>query len=267
MSVLKIERENVVLSPIRLSPEPKVNQSRSGQALAYDLLLEPPSLQEKVVAITPAKLTDMKDPMEKLISAEKRKEDLESLSLERIKLRREKLESAKSHVLASIENHQQQVKARAQKKEETAEELKVRKERELEIKRIARELKALEARKCVLEKEKERDRENNEQKKLSMSKIKHAEELREANVQAVVEKAKKVITKCNTTLALQQKKKDELDCKIRQDLMHKTEIRENRISTIKEKCANHVKDAKIRANNVKCVKCEAENSPPKITQE
>lgn len=241
-----IGKENVCLSPMTLSPAPKVCQSPGG--FAYDLLLKPPTLQTKVVNITPVHHPDGKDPMEKLLSAEKRKENLDLLNQEKTRQRREKLEAAKCHVLNSIENHQQQIKAKCQKKEETAEELKARMKREFEMKCISRELKALEARKSVLQKEKEKDMEKDENKRKSLSKIKHAEELREANVQAVADKARKVVTKCTTTLTLQEKKKQELDEKIRQDILHKTEARENRISSIKEKCANHVQDAKSRVN-------------------
>merc|ERR1712193_509140 len=107
---------------------------------------------------------------------------------EKTKLRELKLKAAKCLVLSSVENHQKQTLAKVQKKEETTEEIKMRKEKELAEKKLAREFRAQEARKIV--------NENLEKKKhttieVGLSKIKIAEELREANIQAKAEKAKK----------------------------------------------------------------------------
>jgi len=235
-------KENIVLSPFQLSPAPNVYQSPHGSGLAYDFLIKPASAKKLV---TVPQTSPFKDPNEKLRSAEKRKEHMEAEAEEKKRQRHEKLKAAKCHVLESIENHQKQTKSKIQKKEETTEELKLRKEKELEDKRLAREQRALEARKI--------HEENVESKKsksieVGLSKIKIAEELREANLQAIAEKAKKDLMKVDSTLAAQKKKKEELDEKIRQDLMNKEEIRLKHLSSIKETCGNHVKDAKNRAN-------------------
>jgi len=233
-------KENIALSPFQLSPAPKVCQSPHG--VAYDILIKPASAKKLVTVVnTPPS----KDPTDKLKSAEKRKEHMDFEAQEKNRQRHEKLKAAKCHVLASIENHQKQTIAKVQKKEETTEELKLRKEKELEDKRLAREQRAQEARKIY--------EENLESKRKStieagLSKCKLAEELREANLQAIADKAKKDLMKVDNTLAAQKKKQEELDEKIRQDLLNKEEIRLKHLSSIKETCGNHVKDAKNRAN-------------------
>lgn len=244
MSTPSRGKENVaVLSPLQLSSAPNLHQSPHG--LAYDVLIKPPSAAKKVVTTRSSPLVDVN---EKLRLAERRKEGMKKEEQEKTKLRELKLKAAKCLVLSSVENHQKQTLAKVQKKEETTEEIKMRKEKELEEKKLAREFRAQEARKIV--------NENLEKKKhttieVGLSKIKIAEELREANIQAKAEKAKKELDKVDSGLAALKKKRDELDENIKQDLLNKEETRLKLLSNVKETCGNHVKEAKNRATIVK----------------
>jgi len=240
-------KENVaVLSPVPISPVPNVHQSPHG--LAFDVLIKPPSAKKVLPArSSPSPLSNLN---KKLQMVEKNKEEMKKEEEEKHRLRQEKLRNAKCNVLSSIENHQKQTLAKVNKKEETTEELKQRKERELEEKKLARKLRAEEARKAHIE--------SLEVKKYAietaLSKIKLAEELREANLQAKAEKAKKDLMKVDTGLAALKKKREDLDENIRKDLLTKEETRLKLLSSVKESCGNHVKEAKNRATLLKELK-------------
>jgi len=233
-------KENVaVLSPLKLSPVPNVHQSPHG--LAFDVLIKPPSAKKILTArSSPSPMSDL---TKKLKVVEKNKEEMKKEEEEKKRLRQEKLKTAKCNVLSSIENYQKQTLAKVIRKEETTEEIKQRKEKELEEKKLARKLRAEEARKA--------HNESLEVKKCSietaLSKIKLAEELREANLQAKAEKAKKDLIKVDNGLAALKKKREELDENIKKDLLIKEETRLKLLSSVKESCGNHVKEAKSRA--------------------
>lgn len=235
-------KENTaVLSPLQLSPAPNVHQSPHG--LAFDVLIKPPSAKKVLTArSSPSPLSSF-DLNKKLQTVEKNKEEMKKEEEEKRRLKKEKMRTAKCNVLSSIENYQKQTLAKVIKKEETTEEMKQRKERELEEKKLARQLRAEEARKA--------HNESLEIKKSSietaLSKIKLAEELREANLQAKAEKAKKDLIKVDNGLAALKKKREELDENIKQDLLNKEETRLKLLSSVKETCGNHVKEAKNRA--------------------
>jgi len=85
----------------------------------------------------------------------------------------------------------------------------------------------------------------------TLSKIKLAEENREANIQAKAEKAKKDLIKVDNGLAALKKKREELDVNIKQDLQSKEATRMNLLTRVRETCGNHVKEAKSRAVQIK----------------
>jgi len=236
-------KENiVVLNPVHLSPAIKVQESPHGVCVAYDVLLKPASANKKVVSLyTPS--PSKKDCSEKRRSAEKRKEELVLETQEKMRIKHEKLKAAKCQVLESIENHQRQTIEQLQKKEMTAEECKINKQRELEEKRIAREQRAEEARK-IHEEMLEGKRKLAEQQ---LAQLKLAEELREANRQAIAEKGKKEVEKAFSTVAAQKKKLADLDAQIQIDLDNAEKNRMKQLNSIKVKCGNHVQDAKNRA--------------------
>jgi len=233
-------KENLaVLSPLKLSPAPNVHQSPHG--LAFDVLIKPPSA--KKVLATRSSPSTTSNLNKKLEVVEKNREEMKKEEEEKKRQREEKLKSAKCNVLSSIENHQKQTLAKVIKKEETSEEMKLRKEKELEGKKVARMMRAEEAKKAV--------NESLEMKKYSvetaLSKIKLAEELREANLQAKADKAKKDLIKVDNTVAAMKKKREELDENIKLDLQNKEATRLKLLSNVKETCGNHVKEAKNRA--------------------
>ena len=234
-------KENIIaLNPVQLSPAAKLHESPHG--VSFDVLIKPASACKKLVNMYSP--SPSKDFDEKLRSAEKRREHMDLETQEKTRLKREKMEAAKCHVLNSIENHQKQIIAKVHKKELTVEECKINKKKELEEKRIAREQRAEEAKKI--------HEENLESKKkiaeIGLSQRKVADELREANRQAIADKAKKVLIKVDTTLAAQKKKYAELDEKIRTNLQNAAENRNKQLTSIKEKCGKHVIDAKTRAH-------------------
>jgi len=229
---------------LKLSPVPNVHQSPHG--LAFDVLIKPPSAKKILTArSSPSPLSDLN---KKLLMVEKNKEEMRKEEEEKKRLRQEKLRTAKCNVLSSIENYQKQTLAKVIRKEESTEEIKQRKEKELEEKKLARKLRAEEARKVHSE--------SLEVKKCSIetalsSKIKLAEELREANLQAKAEKAKKDLIKAEKAkedlINALKKKREELDENIKKDLLIKEETRLKLLSSVKESCGNHVKEAKNRA--------------------
>jgi len=233
-------KENLaVLSPLKLSPAPNVHQSPHG--LAFDVLIKPPSAKKVLATRSSPSMTS--NLSKKLEVVEKNREEMKKEEEEKKRQREEKLKSAKCNVLSSIENHQKQTLAKVIKKEETSEEMKQRKEKELEGKKVARMMRAEEAKKAV--------NESLEMKKYSvetaLSKIKLAEELREANLQAKADKAKKDLIKVDNTVAAMKKKREELDENIKLDLQNKEATRLKLLSNVKETCGNHVKEAKNRA--------------------
>merc|ERR1719466_12087 len=138
-------------------------------------LIKPPSAKKVLTARSSPSPMSSVDLNKKLQTVEKNKEEMKKEEEEKRRLKKEKMRTAKCNVLSSIENHQKQTLAKVIKKEETTEEMKQRKERELEEKKLARQLRAEEARKA--------HNESLEIKKSSietaLSKIKLAEELRE----------------------------------------------------------------------------------------
>jgi len=234
------EKENLaILSPLKLSPAPNVHQSPHG--LAFDVLIKPPSAKKVLTARSSPSTTS--NLTKKLELVEKNREEMKREEEEKKRQREEKLKSAKCNVLSSIENHQKQTLAKVIRKEETSEEMKQRREKELEEKKLARMMRAEEARKA--------HNDSLEMKKYSietaLSKIKLAEELREANIQAKAEKAKKDLIKVDNGLAALKKKREELDENIKLDLQNKEATRLKLLSNVKEACGNHVKEAKNRA--------------------
>jgi len=239
MSVATPNKENIVaLNPVYLSP---ANVQQSPHGLAFDVLIKPASANKKLVSLYSP--SPSKDCSEKLRSAEKRLEHMQIETQEKLRQKHEKLKAAKCHVLESIENHQRQTIESLQKKELTAEECKINKQKELEEKRVARELRAQEAKKLA-EANIENKRKLAEQQ---LAQLKLAEEMREANRLAIAEKGKKEVEKAKTTVAAQKEKLVELDKQIQIDLQNAEMKRMKQLNCIKEKCANHVQDAKNRA--------------------
>lgn len=237
------EKENVVaLNPVVLSNE---NFTQSPTGAYYDVLIKPakPCAGRKVLASLYSTPTHPKDVNEKLKSAEERKKNLDLESQEKWNQKNEKIEAAKSYVRESIENHHKKTIEKVQKKELTSEEILINQKKELEDKRLTRALRAQEA-KQIAEENKEKKR---KQAETQLAQLKIAEELREANRQAVIDKAKEDLSRVENTRAAQEKKKAELDEKVRTSLLHAEENRLKQLSSIKEKCGNHVKDAKTRA--------------------
>lgn len=241
MSTPKGKENIITLNPVQLSPA-SVHQSPHGNGLAFDVLLKPASASKKLVTMyTPS---PTKDCTKKLEAVEMRKRSLDLENQEKLRQKGEKIKAAKCHVLESIENLKIQTSAKLEKKVLTTEECLNNKKKELEEKRLAREQRALIAKKL-----KEENLEN--KKKIAESqlpKLSKADELREANRQQIAEKAKKEVVKVDNVLEAQRKKKMDLDEKINQDLLLAEQKRLKQLNEIKEKCGSHVQDAKTRAS-------------------
>jgi len=236
-------KENVVvLNPVVLSNE-NFNQSPGGAY--YDVLIKPakPSGRKVLASLysTPPEVANLK-----LKEAEERKRSLDLESLEKLKLKNEKIKAAQNYVLESLENHRQKTIEEVHKKELTAEEILVNQKKEMEEKRIARAERALKAKQIaeenILGKKK--------QAEAQLAQLKIAEELRENNRQAIIDKAKEELAKVENTRAAQERKTAELDDKVRANLLHAEQNRLKQLSSITEKCRSHVEDAKKRAQLV-----------------